>query len=174
MVNHVQTLLLNESAATVQSGLDEEEYGYIDHSFAGVVPDRWVSGIYSFLFDGVDGLDARLARARALERFAYSPEMSWLPDGLDPRRTSRPEPPSSVFGFYAGMSSDTDPGLVSAALARPDSHLAFTPTGLGLVDGPLESAKAVFESSKEESRKFAALVCAVVLHLHASYERSLA
>jgi len=174
MVNHVQTLLLNESASDVQSALSPDEYGYIDKSFTGVVPDRWVSGVYADMFSGVTDIRAKLLRARYFESFAYSPEFSWLPDGLDPRRTRRPDAPSDVFDFFSdNASAEADgPSLVPSVLSSPSAHLAFTPTGDGLADRPLEAMKEIFESSPEGVRKFAALVCAVVLHLHASYRRS--
>lgn len=171
MINHLQTLLLNENAALVEK-LPQEDYGWIDHSFRQIGLDKDIREVYALLFnDTENSLPSRLARVRAYLPLFELPELRALRKEFDQRVIYPPEEPASIFSFYRqkGDSSQVDSVKVlgSSAVFR-----AFSIIGNSSLDRSIELAKEIFQGTKETPLRMGALLFAVVFHLEVSRRRA--
>lgn len=173
MINHVQTLLLNESASVVQATLSETEYGYIDPIFTQVKVDGSIDGIYKELFSGSTVLADKMRLVKLLLPYFHDPEFADTLSAFDQRVATREKVPTSIFDFYTSSRENPGPLSISHLLASANAPAAFLPSGDELLDRLLPRLQNVYSTSKEDVRRFSALLFAIVVHLEASRLRSL-
>jgi hypothetical protein len=174
MINHIQTLLLNESASVVQTVLPEAEYGYIDPTFTKVTADANIRGVYEELFSGSSSLSDRLHTVKLALPYFRDPEFANIAPAFDQRTVAQEKTPTSVFDFYVSSGYEGPKLLpVSRLLSSTMAPMAFLPSGNELLDTLLPGLQDIYSASREDSRRLSALLFAVVIHLEASRLKSM-
>lgn len=169
MVNHVRTLLLNESHLT--QGVP----GWcIDARFSKIDLKKSVAEFCSVLFSGLNSVQSRAKRVDCVIPFVYAPEFSSFISGLDPRVTVPTFPDvrtGTVPSFYKAITGDTF-AFVDECLSSFSSSMLFQHTGDVDVDSKLDGLYTIKAESKETSKKFSACMVAVVLLLDLEYRNT--
>lgn len=156
MINHIQTLLLNESASTVLRELSVAAYGYIDPSYVQVPVNQPAWAAYYGLFSEESDISTRLSMATKLADSLSSPELADLVSRFDTRRI----PPADPIVL------DTE--LPVSIVSVEGVSSVFYPTGVGVMDEIAAKAKKLFDSSPETTKKLSAVVLSLSAHLEAA------
>lgn len=165
MINHIQTLLLNESASVIQATLPESTYGYIAPEYQAIALPKNTEPVYALLFSAADNLGAKLHLVQQLLPLFGSPEFSEYASFFDSRVVGKPTPPKSIFDFYS--TTDGSVAFPIQVVNSKDTPLTFTLSGNSLIDEKLASLYRVFGETTETVKKFTALLFAIVFQLEA-------
>ena len=167
MLNHARTLLLNESHVAVEAAGGFKT----DPTYERVLADGGAERVRSVLFDGSKDVVAKLAVVDAVMPFVLDPEFGAVFRLLDTRTTVPADSPvhgvpGSVSGFHFSMTGSMD--VASRVMSSPVPAGLFTSAGVTYIDGGLSRMGALFHGGFEESKRFTALLYAVILRTEAA------
>jgi len=171
MVNHVRTLLLNESAAV--PGLPE---WVIDGFFISLKLKPYVKRLYDDVFGEGATVDEKVHAVDILMPFVMEPEFSSFISGIDGRMTVDDRPKvstGSVFSFYKNINPGSS-DMVSRVLSSTNSTMVFQHVGDADVDSKLDGLYLIRTGSKESSKAFSSCIVALVVLLDFEYRRTVA
>ncbi len=169
MVNHVETLLLNETESGLRlHGMGNGDPWYIDPEFSSAVrvPDG-LKPITSSLFDGIDQADRRARSERVLSAVSLCMNGEILPflNMLDGRRTIVYGKPKSIRGLYSVMGM-SDSGFENGVVASyVESSGLFSSVGVPCIDKAVSSLAGIVRSCREQVVRFGAVVVLLAYQL---------
>lgn len=167
MVNHIRTLLLNESQATLSTkGMPYGEPWYVSPKFSGIdIPDRLLP-VYRALFLDTDTVDDKAGRIDAVMSLLNAVEMRQFICVFDTRTTVDADRASfsirELFDKSKWSSSGFEERVVDAAMSTPG---LFAFTGNKDTDYVLGKLKGLAYGSFEFELKVAAIVLAYCIQL---------
>ena len=166
MVNHIRTLLLNESSFDIaESGA---RCWYVDDSFAPAKLSGGLMRAYSSIFVDAGSIDGKIDRINSVMPFVLDPEFDSYVGAFDRRSTvpsdSRPVGPSSIYDFYGTLSNDT-PFYVDSVVSSTDMPSVFQSTGDTITDRNLSDLYKRYSYGFETTKRFSACVLAIVFRL---------
>jgi len=176
MIDHVKTLLLNESASYLVSAFPDLVSWPIDQSFTAVKLGPGMESLYNMVFPYTNltprGMVAgKLDAIGRLMPYINAPELATSLSVFDGRVSSDSPHPSDVFGFHSVMSGSSSCASELALLSN-DAMEAFYPTGVGRLDPVLASLKAKFQNSTASSAKIGAAAISMAIQIEALRLRS--
>ena len=166
MVNHVRTLLLNETQASLRSaGRPYGDPWVVSPSFSAVaVPGRLVP-FQDAVFVGASSLQDRISRVDAVMSVISAPDLSEFLGLFDTRSTVSTEPISTVSGLYAALPGSSE-GFEDAISRGSWAQCGlYAPIGDRRMDGALARLFSIHSSSFECVPRVAAPILAYCVQL---------
>lgn len=165
MVDHVRTLILNESAAKAGGAT----VGWsVPSDYKAVALPSDLAAFYSAMFSGTeDNIELKVLRVEELVPFVADPEFEFAMSIFDSRTAVQPrQSPSTVFSFYGTMSGRQMPE-VNECIAVANPVFSY-PSGLASSFSTyLDGLKQKFLASKETTKRFSACLLAYLIRVEA-------
>lgn len=169
MINHIQTLLLNESASAVTSELDIKNYGYIDSKFASIPLTPSLRLLYDVIIPE-KSIQTKLNRVKQLLVYTESPEFSKFLPLFDTRVTYSRDYTQDITNFYNNIPTSTELDMHNCILAGSTSPV-FNISDTNRLYPTLRELHELFLKSPETVKRFSALLFAMIIQLHTNYTK---
>ena len=166
MVNHVRTLLLNETQTSLsEAGLPYGSPWFTSPRFSGVKVPPGLSRVYSAVFSGCDGLSERIDRVNVVMTMLAAPDMAPFMGLFDTRSTVEPESSGSIRELF-DLSTHSSGGFYDSVMqaARSSAGL-FAHVGDSSVDESLDKLAGMARGSFESTMKVASVIVALCVQL---------
>lgn len=104
MINHLQTLLLNETQSSLESaGFPYGEPWLVSPRFATVEVPSGLSRLRDAIFDGTESLSDRINRVFSITPYLEAPDLDVARSYFDRRKTFDLESVHDIRSFFNGM-----------------------------------------------------------------------
>jgi hypothetical protein len=166
MINHIRTLLLNETQASLsEAGLKYGEPWPVSGSFDKVEIPRGVLPLYRAVFYGCDTLEDRIDRVNAVMSILGAVDMGAFMGLLDTRSTVSAPGSFSIRELF-DASSHGSHGFYDAVLrAAPSCTGLFSSVGSPVIDEALPKLSGMVRGSFESPIRVAAAILAMCIQL---------
>ena len=163
MINHIQTLLINEDAETVAKDFGTASRWYTDPSFVPATVTGNLEAILDMLLPPSTADEARRRLDFYLRCFT-APEFTKYFQMFDTRMTGVEQLPGSIAEFYRGL-AHVDLDVVHPVVTSRYSSQIFLKVGDTDIDAALAELYEIYGKSREDIKRFTAVVFAVALNL---------
>lgn len=170
MVNHIQTLLLNESASRVISELNLKDYGYINSKFTSISLPSDIKLVYDSIIPETEP-QLKLNRVKQLLVYTEAPEFSKFLSLFDTRATYKRTTVQNIPEFYNNIHSSTELDMNSCILAGSTTSI-FNASDTSSFNLVLKELYELYLKSPETVKKFSALLFALIVQLHINYNKA--
>lgn len=171
MINHIRTLLLNESAVLT---FNMDGMWLIDHSFEKIDMSGPALNLREALFEGTDSLEDRIKRVDQFMPFILDPEFAGYFGMFDGRITVSSDVDRSgvgtVYEFYRTMRTPFS-NRIDEIVKSQYAPLVFQHTGDVSVDKALDELYKLYAKGFESSKRLSACLYAIVLKYDLAYRR---
>lgn len=171
MINHIRTLLLNESA-TSTFGVDG--IWLVDHSFEKLDMSGPALNLHEALFSGASTTEERVKRVDQLMPFVLDPEFSGYFGMFDTRMTVLQDTErvktGTVYDFYRTMRVPFS-NKVGEIVNNQYSALVFQHTKDVSVDSSLDELYKIYAKGFESSKRLSACLYAIILKYDLMYRK---
>lgn len=171
MINHIRTLLLNESAV---STFGVPGMWLVDHSFEKIDMSGPAFNLHESLFGEAATVEDRVKRVDQLMPFVLDPEFDGYFCMFDRRMTVSSDMDrvrtGTVYDFYRTMRTPFS-NRVDEIVNSQYSALSFQHTGDVAVDAALDELYKIYTKGFESSKRLSACVYSIVLKYDLAYRR---
>lgn len=171
MINHVRTLLLNESAV---STLSVEGMWLVDHSFEKIAMSGPAFNLHEALFSGTSTIEDRVKRVDQFMPFLLDPEFSGYFRMFDDRITVLADvdrvKPGTVYDFYRTLRTPFSNRIDEIANSQY-APLVFQHADDVSTDNALDELYKIYAKGFESSKRLSACLYAVVLKYDLAYRK---
>ena len=171
MINHIRTLLLNESAV---STFGANGMWLVDHSFEKIQMSGPAFNLHDTLFNGTSALEDRIKRVDQFMPFILDPEFSGYFGMFDGRMTVLSDvdrvKTGTVYDFYRTLRTPFS-NRIDEIVNSQYSALVFQHTMDVTTDAALDELYKIYAKGFESSKRLSACLYAIVLKYDLAYRR---